>query len=203
MKKKEQIVAKAVSLFNERGVGKVSIRDIAGELSMSSGNFAYHFKNKEALIEYFYARMYDEVEIETQLRDEEGFSAFNEILRQITEFMNRYSFFYTDIVDIFRSCPGIQNNYANNYEGRKSIYKGILKHFIDRSLIVLPANEDSTLDEVTHTIWFTLTFWQSQKKILPANSVQVQPSYVIKQIWRILMPYMTDVGLAEYDQLIR
>lgn len=191
----------AIRLFNERGIHAVSIRDIGGALEMSSGNFAYHFKNKEALIEYFYHQMYDEVEIATELNEDEGFPEFQNILMEITRFMTKYSFFYTDIVDIFRSCPAIRKDYAHNYEGRKSIYKGFLHHFISKSLISIPNNEQAILDRITHAIWFNMTFWQSQKKVLPAHSPQIQPEYVINQIWQIILPYMTHAGRADYEKL--
>lgn len=201
MKTKDRILETAIRLFNGRGINNISIRDIGGELGMSSGNFAYHFKNKETLLEYFYNQMYDEVKIPTELIAQEGFQKFQNILLEITEFMNKYSFFYTDIVDIFRSCPTIKENYASNYEGRKNIYKGFIHHFIDNQLLHIPQNKDGVIDELTHTIWFTLTFWQSQNKILPKGSKATQSHFVISQIWRTVMPYMTDVGTHEYQKI--
>jgi len=200
MKTKDKILETAIVLFNKRGINDVSIRNIGGEIGISSGNFAYHFKNKEVLLEYFYNQMYDEVNIVTEFEVHEGFQKFQDILLEITAFMGKYSFFYVDIVDIFRSCPSIREDYAANYEGRKDIYKGIFQHFVEKSLITIPKNSN-LLDEIAHTIWFTLTFWQSQKKILPKDSKEVEPSFVINRIWRIIMPYMTDVGLIEHSNL--
>ncbi len=201
MKTKDRILEVAIQLFNKYGINKVSIRDIGEKLGMSSGNFAYHFKNKEVLLEYFYNQMYDEVEIQTVLEEQEGFLEFQNILNEITAFMTKYSFFYTDIVDIFRSCPAIKNSYAENYEGRKDIYKGFINHFIKNSLLEISQNKEQIIDELTHTIWFTLTFWQSQKLILSSGSNMTQAQFVITQIWRILIPYMTDVGLAQYQKI--
>ena len=52
MTTKEKIINGAVKLFNARGINDISIRDIGNEIGISSGNFAYHFKNKEAALAY-------------------------------------------------------------------------------------------------------------------------------------------------------
>ena len=199
MKAKEKIIEAAIECFNEKGIGNVSIRDIANRIGMSSGNFAYHFKNKEAVLEHFYSHMYDEVQIPTELKEGEGFKEFNVILQEIISFMNGYSFFYTDIVDIFRLCPSIAEQYASNYEGRKEIYKGFIRHFNATGLI--HDLDEEELDALTHSIWFTMTFWQSQRRILPISSSHVDGAFAINQIWRLLMPYMTDVGKTEFIQI--
>src|SRR5688572_10223517 len=112
MTTKERLVEAAVKLFNARGVQDVTIRDIADEITISPGNFAYHFKNKEALIEHFYENMYKEVDIDTNMKADDGFERFNQILEDITVFMNKYRFFYTDIIEIFRLCPVIKKDYS-------------------------------------------------------------------------------------------
>jgi AcrR family transcriptional regulator len=200
MTTKEKIVHSAVKLFNARGISEIAIRDIAHDIGISSGNFAYHFKNKEAVLEHFYRSMYDEVAIETTLKENDGFAAFQQILKDITNFMNKYRFFYRDIIEIFRLCPVIKKDYASKYVSRKEIYKGILQHFIARSLLKA-GTKDSTLNDITHTIWFTMTFWQAQKKILPEGSHEVQADFVITQIWHLLVPLMTKKGLAAYEAI--
>jgi AcrR family transcriptional regulator len=200
MTTKEKIVHSAVKLFNTKGITEVAIRDIARDVGISSGNFAYHFKNKEAVLEHFYSTMYDEVTINTTLKENDGFAAFQQILKDISNFMNKYRFFYRDVIEIFRLCPDIKKNYASKYVSRKEIYKGILQHFIARSLLKADA-KDRTLNDITHTIWFTMTFWQAQKKILPEGSHEVQADFVITQIWHLLVPLMTKKGLAAYEEI--
>jgi AcrR family transcriptional regulator len=197
MNTKEKLIEVAVKQFNARGIHDVTIRDIAHEVGISSGNFAYYFKNKEVLIEHFYNTMYNEVAIDTNLKDGEGFARFQRILEEITVFMNKYRFFYTDIIEIFRLCPAIKKDYAGKYAGRKEIYTGILKHFEAKGLL----KRSTPFDDISHIIWFTMTFWQSQKKIIPTGSPQVQPDFILNQIWQLLIPTMTEKGLAEYKKI--
>lgn len=49
--KKTQILDQSRKLFNERGVANVTIRQIAKELNMSSGNLNYHFKKREDILD--------------------------------------------------------------------------------------------------------------------------------------------------------
>lgn len=45
-----EIINCAAKLFAKRGVGSVSLRDIADELGISKGTLHYYFKTKEDLI---------------------------------------------------------------------------------------------------------------------------------------------------------
>ena len=47
---RESIIATAVALFNERGYGSVSLRDISGALGISVGNLNYYFAKKQDLL---------------------------------------------------------------------------------------------------------------------------------------------------------
>ncbi len=50
MKTKDRIIEQAIRLFNELGVSRVGVRDIARALNMSPGNLSYHFSKKEDLV---------------------------------------------------------------------------------------------------------------------------------------------------------
>lgn len=200
MSTKEKIVSAAIDLFNNHGINNVSIRDIGNKIGISSGNFAYHFKNKEALLEHFYANMYNDISVNHAFDKADGFIEFQALLVSITDFMMTYNFFYTDIIDIFRLCPEIKKNYASNYEGRKDIYQKIFVQFAKNDVLVAN-DEDPGFGDLAHKIWFTLTFWQSQKKILPPGIKEVSIGYIIKQIWNSIYPYMTDIGRREYEQI--
>ena len=58
---KQRIVQAAAGLFHEHGVAPVRLQQIADEAEVSVGNLAYHFKNKEAIIQAVYERLAAEV----------------------------------------------------------------------------------------------------------------------------------------------
>ena len=201
MKTKEKIIREAIPLFNEKGVNGVTIRDIAGSMGISSGNFAYHFRNKEALLSYFYENMYNEVDLDPSPQPEHRLSRLQEVLDYVIPFIKKYQFFYRDLIDIIRLCPEIGEDYARNHEHRKSIYIGIFKDLSAKGILVDPADPE-VFDRIAHNIWFTLTFWQSQKRVLPADTPEVQADFIRHQIWQMLIPYFTDVGKSEYEALM-
>jgi len=48
--KKEQILQKALELFNEKGYTDVGVRELARIMEISPGNLSYHFSKKEDLL---------------------------------------------------------------------------------------------------------------------------------------------------------
>ena len=46
----QRILEVSRGLFNEHGLHRVGVRDIARALAMSPGNLAYHFATKDALV---------------------------------------------------------------------------------------------------------------------------------------------------------
>jgi AcrR family transcriptional regulator len=56
---RQRILDTARSLFNDRGLSRVGVRDIARALSMSPGNLAYHFATRDDLVEALVLELYE------------------------------------------------------------------------------------------------------------------------------------------------
>ena len=56
---KNKIIKAAILLFSEKGYGKVSVRDIAGEAGISPSSIYSHFKSKEDILAKIY-ELYEE-----------------------------------------------------------------------------------------------------------------------------------------------
>lgn len=52
--RKVQIVETAMRLFRERGVDKVSIKDICQEMGITRSSFYYHYTSKEDVLDYYF-----------------------------------------------------------------------------------------------------------------------------------------------------
>ncbi|MGC9070999.1 MAG: TolC family protein [Elusimicrobiales bacterium] len=59
---KEMITEKALELFSEYGIDRVSMNDIAKELSITKPSLYYYFKNKEDIIFYAFSQKIGEME---------------------------------------------------------------------------------------------------------------------------------------------
>ena len=65
---KERIKEKAVELFNKKGYANVSLQDIANEMGMSRGNLAYHFGDKDLLLQSIVNQVWERMTKESQKR---------------------------------------------------------------------------------------------------------------------------------------
>ncbi len=58
MKTREKILLKALEMFNDEGVHRVGVRDIARALEISPGNLQYHFAQKDLLVAELVRRLH-------------------------------------------------------------------------------------------------------------------------------------------------
>ena len=62
---RDKILRAALKLLNERGVGKVTVRDVAQRAKMSHGNLCYHFANMGVIIDVLYENLVRESDAST------------------------------------------------------------------------------------------------------------------------------------------
>ncbi len=69
MKTREKILVTTQTLFNKKGIGQVSIRNICDELDISLGNFTYYFPDKQQIAVELFRKMINELEnIDSQIK---------------------------------------------------------------------------------------------------------------------------------------
>jgi AcrR family transcriptional regulator len=103
VKTRDRILEQALILFNEQGVGRVSLNQVALELGISSGNLHYHFKTRAQLIARLLTRFDNEVTAVTTNPHEQiaGLDDFWMYLHLLMEICLRYRFILRDIDRIF------------------------------------------------------------------------------------------------------
>ena len=134
---REKIIKASVELFNRRGISPVTLRDIADKVRISSGNLAYHFKNKDYIIEEIFRLM--EVERQKRLSEVQQTPSFDNADRQTLALLNislKYRFFFLDTVDILRAHPKIGVLYRRQVEDNIRYIRAILDYSADKGNIV-------------------------------------------------------------------
>ena len=58
---KQKIINASIQLFNAHGIANVRLQQIAAETGISPGNLAYHYRNKEAIVQAVNEELYQEV----------------------------------------------------------------------------------------------------------------------------------------------
>lgn len=197
---KQKIVNATIQLFNEHGLANVRLQQIAKEAGISVGNLAYHFRNKEAIIEAIVEKLEDEVaDILSSYRRLPNLIDFDLQLSMYFYFIKTYPFYFLDLLEIERTYPQIHTN--RQHHTSKMIHQ-IRKRFDFNEQRGMIKEEPRTgiFDNLANTILTTITFYTPQNMI-KGNSA-IQENNFKEMIWNQIYPYFTEAGIAEFEQLI-
>lgn len=199
---KTKILAKARSLFNDLGFSNVTIRMIALELQISSGNLNYHFNTREEILEALYFEMVQEFDnrIE-QLGDREiTFQNMKQDIYQSLKRMIQYRFIWTDLYNLLRLNKAIKKHFEGVYSKRFEGYEFLFNNLIDKGLL---RDFESTSERqflIERMIGFSNT-WIYNSFIY---DIAIDDNYLNHQTHNLLAmiyPYLTDVGKVHFKKL--
>ena len=198
---KYKIKTEAISLFNALGFSVVSMKQIADKLGISAGNLRYHYINKEALLMVIYTEMYNET-LDYILPENTYITLFHfeEMMQKFDNLQQRYSFFFKDIVHIVKEYPSISKRYEASNLVRFKDARKLIDYYVESGRMVAE-NQTIDYDQVIYTIWMISTFWQAQKQIMKTEQYEVNKRPSIEIQWNLLLPYLTEKGLNEYQEL--
>jgi AcrR family transcriptional regulator len=123
-----EVLIKALDMFNEKGYANVGMRELARELDISPGNLTYYFKKKEdvlaALLDQFASR--NSQTIDSYLKHEPSNANFLRLMRNIFE----NQFMYRGVCVGNQFFPVVIEKKIFDYQSvvtkRKAIYQKIL-----------------------------------------------------------------------------
>ncbi len=202
MKTKQRIIDKAIEYYNKEGLTNVTSRDIAKSLNMSHGNLDYHFENKEVLLMAIYKRMKKDISRFYMERDAftDPFEHFNELLTSLEKFHQTYSFFNLDVLEISRKYPMVNQLLKKTFHVREEQMAHFYKRFKTFGYFESEIQPGIYM-RLQRTIRIVITFWNSQKEVLPYFGSAQKDSMSV-YIWDLLIPHMTAKGKAVYNNLI-
>jgi AcrR family transcriptional regulator len=201
---KEKILDTSRFLFNKFGYSQVTIRMIAMELKMSSGNLNYHFKKREAILEALYFEMvavFDE-RIEQLENQKISLEMIKSDIKTSMERMVSYQFFWTDLYNILMQNDKIKIHFQNAYEKRKEGSHFLFNIMINKNLLKKSSfkNEYDFLIErmisFSNTWLYTSSLYQKQA---------INEEYIDKQaiiLLSMLFPYLTGLGKSDFEKLV-
>lgn len=120
-KTRDKILITARSLFNQHGVSNVTIRQIALEMGISSGNLNYHFKKREEIIEAIYFEMVAVFDERVETLNEELFTLpyVHAEMKKSMSRMVAYKFIWIDLYHLLRTFPKINKHFIAVWHKRK------------------------------------------------------------------------------------
>ena len=196
MKTKDKILQAALQLFNEEGVGSVSIRDIARVLDISHGDLQYHFKNTDEIILALYREVARQFDTMVQLLD--GRAAMLDVRTltlQTFEVIYAYRFLFMNFVEITRRIPALYEDYQLLTQRRKEQFFGLFAQLKQHGLIRADI-PDAILANLVQQLIIVGDFWLSNNAISVRRSGSEAIAHYSDVFVNILYPYLSAEGLA-------
>ncbi len=200
MKLKDKILVKAVELFNERGVSSTSPNQIAAALDISVGNLTYHFKTKAILVKEVYETMDAESKDIIKLTGYLTLYDFRKIMGSFRDFMGKHNFFFQDLFFILHHYPEVGKLYEETNLRRLKQGRSLFEYYIETGRMI-PESEGMNYDFLTHNVWMVAAFWNLQSKIFTSGVLFEKPMDMVDMTWYMILPYLTEKGKEEYDQI--
>ena len=201
LSKKDSILQAALFLFNRFGFVSVRLQHIADEVGMSIGNLAYHFKTKEEIIEKLYEDLTKEQQaLLSDLRIIPLFININQHVENSFLLQKKYSFFYTDSLELIRGYPSIKKKYREHIQWQTIQIEILLKFNAARGALLEPILPDSSLLLANRYILF-LENWMNFERMKGTEVSEINVEKFKNDIWGLLAPYFSLTGKNEYQQL--
>ncbi len=198
---KQKILQSSLLLFNKHGIANVRLQQIADETGISVGNLAYHFKNKEAIIEAAEESLKDDLtDVLSTYRLFPNLIDFDHQLTKYYEFIEKYPFYFSDLIEIQRVIPRLHRT------RRQYIAKMISQirkrfEFNEKRDVVRSEEVKGSYDLLANSIWVLISFWHIQ--VIARGVTQESSLELFKEtVWNLIYPYFTEKGRAEFEQLI-
>lgn len=198
-KTRQNIIQKAIQLFNERGVINVRIRDIANELEISPGNVSYHYKKKHELLDSVYRFMIkrlEEMAVGNQFMNPTKDPLH--VAKGYLEHIEQFRFFYQDTLEIIRSYPELAKAHQEQVAQEKAIIRNLMFMSVGKGDLIGEPIE-GLYESLAHSIWMTLHFWLTQQIIIGEQNNSLETGLIT--IANLLYPYATEKGKEVFERM--
>ncbi len=102
MNTKQKIIRSALSLFEEKGFHKVSVREISEKASVSNGGFYHHFKSKDELLYQINASILTHVIENSKKAAMKNNSPIEKLAGMIRVFIHTFDIYHQEVTVMYR-----------------------------------------------------------------------------------------------------
>lgn len=205
MKTKERILEAALQLFNQEGIGNISMRRIAEEAGIQIGNLTYHFRNRDNLVEGLLNQLIEELEDEiakTQVSELNLHAVWNALYTSY-KIQDRYRFIMLDLLQMFRQYPQLLEKFRLNYE-RRRMELSFAIHLMEGSGILQKEISRHYYQEFLLPQLYCLSdFWLSEAELLYQGKVEDKALYYARMTFSLLLPHLSEKGKEEYFEIMK
>ena len=201
---KEKILAAALKLFNEFGYSNVTIRMIASDLGISSGNLNYHFSNRIEILEALYFQM--ELVIDTRMdeaitRPYDIKTLYEGMLASMA-IMYKYRFIWADLYFLQKESKRIKDSLKTSIKKEMETWQIIIGKLVTDQFLV-----DDILSEPNRLFVNRIVDFANNWIFTTAlHDYQLDAKELVEQQARYLLhgfyPYMTPKGVNQFNALV-
>ena len=191
MKTKEKIIAAALPLFNEKGFGAVTMKQIADVMQVDRRNLSYHF-TKDSLLAAIATQMWDKLEKERKKRrDFPSFENLDNETKMYYAFQKDYAFIFNDIKVI--QHPILADKFNELAKSSIKDNEAAIAFAIKLGNIQ-PEPFAGAYHNLCMAIWALSFFWTPQQSIRQVKG----EAELRKVIWSLILPHFTVKGIASF-----
>ena len=195
---KQRIILNAEKLFYDYGIANVRLQQIADETSISVGNLAYHYNNKESIVEAVYQSLIEELsDILIINKISPGLNSFDIKFSRLYKFMERNIFYYTNFWEIKRNYPEVNQEMLNI---NNKIFLKLKKRIDDNVKRGVMRKEEykGGYTLLARALMLSINSWMPQQIL---NNRPAKEEDFKKFMWNLISPYLTEKGRKEFKAL--
>jgi AcrR family transcriptional regulator len=201
MKTEEKILAKALEMFNERGVEYVGLRELAGVLEMRVSNITYYFPTKDDLV-YQLAAELTELNSRVFVHDPAiTIEGFVQMLKSIYANQLKYKCLMLSFVHLMEQNKKIAARYQQTQTNRFGTLRLNLQSLVKSGDLIIP--DEKELEVLLATLSIVNRFWLSEAQVSYRHlSGQQQLDHYLRIVIRLLLPYASAEAAAKLRSLL-
>ncbi|MBL7812779.1 MAG: TetR/AcrR family transcriptional regulator [Bacteroidetes bacterium] len=194
----EKIVAKALEMFNEKGVEYVGMRELAAALGMRVSNITYYFPKKDDLV-YRLSLDLNQANSKIVLDDSElTVASFLEKFQMVFRNHIQYRCLLLSFVHLMEQNPRMAERYKKTQNDRNSALRANIQTLISRGYVQPIGSQEAAF--LVSAIALVARFWLSEARVsLQHLDSSAQIRHYVAMIGRLLAPYLTPTGLKQWE----
>lgn len=197
MTAKDEILIKAIELFNQYGYESVTMRDIANAMHKSVGNITYHYPKKSDLMSAIGNLIYQDFR-SLQLQSKLDIQGLHENLIEMIKFQKRYAFYFSNMIELRKYQSDTEDTADRQLAVREKLiayYNEVIRNFEAEEIFrTLPDKESSRY--LAEGIVLIILSWRHTG--IPEYEARYEE--LLKIIWTVIYPNLTQKGIMQFRQ---
>ncbi|MBK8558103.1 MAG: TetR family transcriptional regulator [Lewinellaceae bacterium] len=197
----EKILAKALEMFNEKGIEYVGLRELAAVLNIRVGNITYYFPTKDDLVNALSLAL-NKLNSEVVVANEEmTVAAFLNMLKQVFHHHVQYRCLLLSFVHLIEQNKVISERYKQTASDRNSAIESNIKALVKSAY--LKVKDETDVEYLTSSLSLIIRFWISEAAVSHSRlSVEAQIRHYLSMIAKLLSAYATAKGKKEIEGFV-